>query len=167
MANAISFIIATPPNFGITRLGERGFCTTDEKKYRAMTTTLQAECLRVLKPGAYFALYVNTDDIRKTFHLFQKSRGAKRQKFLRRNAMVFRVPYIRIPGRWWYALPVSTYRTLIDRYSRKEELVVHLFSGSGNSALAAAAIKRPIVLVDRHYHARTLRRLRQRPEMRG
>jgi hypothetical protein len=160
--HTIPFIIATPPVFGVKRLGESGFCTRDAVSYGRMIADLRAECLRVLRPDAFMVEFVHSGDIRKIFQIFQKRRRGRRWELARRGSKVFRAPYIFVPGFWWYALSVSIYSHLIARYTKQGELVTHIFSGSGNSAIAAAALRRPIVLLDLHYHDRTVRRLRHR-----
>jgi DNA modification methylase len=160
--DTIPFIIATPPVFGVKRLGERGFCTRDGTRYERMLGELKAECLRILKPDGFMVQFVHSGDIRKIFEVFQKQRRGRRWQLSRRRTIVFRAPYVLLPGFWWYALSVSIYSNLIARFTDEGDLVAHVFSGSGNSAIAAAALRRPVALFDLHYHERTRPRLRHR-----
>ena len=119
-----------------------------------MLRALKAECLRVLEPHGHLVLYLREGGsrIRKVFDIFQKRRRAGRWRLVMLRSQVFRVPYIEVPGFWWWALPVAFYRKLIARYSRPGTVVMHVFSGSGNGGIAAAQLGRTAVLVDRHYH---------------
>src|SRR4029077_3643281 len=144
-AASVSLVIATPPHLGVKRFGAAGFCTRDSQEYERMLRALKAQCLRVLEPHGHLVLYVREGGsrIRKVFDVFQKRRQAGRWRLAPLRAHVFRVPYILVPGFWWWALPVAFYRKLIARYSAPGGVVAHIFSGSGHGGTPGARLGRP------------------------
>lgn len=161
-ANSVPLVIATPPHFGVKNLGTNGFCTSDAKTYDRLIAGVLGEARRVLRPGGRVAIYTREGGtrIRKVFDVFQKRRRQGKWRLERAGEHTFAAPYVDVDGFWWWAVPLSIYRTLIARYSAKGEAIAHVFSGSGNGAIAAIKMKRTVVMVDLHYHALARRRLR-------
>jgi DNA modification methylase len=91
------------------------------------------------------------------FVVFRKqahqAREIGRETFIARYTWVGNLP--------WAALPLWLYREIVRRHSRPGDIVVHLFSGSGNGGLAALGLFRRPVLIDLHYHREVKRRLKK------
>lgn len=179
-ANSVQLVLATPPALGQKGLGEDGFCTRDSLRYQRLLAEMQRECLRVLAPNGYLALFLHTGRLEKVCEIFQKRfarGGAKRSaSHLQRAHLqhahlqhahlhnvrreIFSVAYNSLEGYPWLALPVSLYRNVVARYSAPGALVAHIFSGSGNGALACLELSRRVMMFDLHYHAFARRRVR-------
>ncbi len=94
------------------------------------------------------------------FHVLQKT-SIGRPAFRRIGSMRFHTHFMRIRNFPWCALSFQLYTALIRRYSKPGDLVAHVFSGSGNGAIAALALGRKPVLIDLHYHRLVAKRLCQ------
>ena len=162
-SSSVAFAIATPPHFGVKNLGRDGFCTGDKREFRALVSGVERECLRVLKPGGYAAFNTRQGRTRlsKPFQIFQKRRSGRGWQLHLVRAHNFRVHYVDVDGFWWWALPLSVYTRLLERYSQPGEVVAHIFCGSGNGGMAIVRAHRKAVLVDLHYHTLSQRRLRR------
>jgi DNA modification methylase len=160
-AGSMKLVIATPPHLGVRRLGRAGFYTSDWYEYRDLLAAIQRQCLRVLAPGGHLVFYLREGKSRiwKVFDVFQKRRQQGRWRLQLMRSHAFRVRYVRVPGFWWWALPVALYRRLIARYSQPADAIAHIFSGSGNGGIAAAQLGRNAFLVDLQYHRLRRRRL--------
>lgn len=168
--NCVSFVIATPPYLGAKRFRRGDYCTGDLELYRAQISRFLTEAVRIVEPYRHIVLISRRPPVRKSrgartiiFHLLQKRivRGCWTHKYIR--SIEFQTHYMDVKAfpSWW-ALPIKLYRTLLDRYSQPGETVAHVFSGSGNSCIAALEMGRKPVLIDLHYHRRIRRRLNKR-----
>jgi DNA modification methylase len=54
------------------------------------------------------------------------------------------------------------YRALLEQYSKPEQIVTHVFSGSGNGGIAAVLLNRKAILIVLHYHREVVKRLRRK-----
>jgi len=168
-ANSVSLVIATPPYLGERRTRKNQYCTSDAQEYERWLRRSLAEATRIVKPGGTILLH-NRRPRRRTargerlveFDVLQKALrgGGRAPKQLRTETFVTRFADV-VEFSWW-ALPVRLYRTLIGRYSLPGETLAHIFSGSGNSGLAALELSRSPVLVDLHHHRQVQRRLRKK-----
>lgn len=161
-SSSIELVIATPPHFGVPRCPS-AFCTRDRARYQQLLDALSRECLRVLAPQGHLVIYLHegASRMRKVFDVYQKRRRSGRWRLQRVRSHTWRVPYVLVPGFWWYALPVALYRRLIARYSSRQGAIAHLFAGSGNGGIAALQLGRRTFLVDLHYHRISSSRLRR------
>jgi len=168
--SCVSFVIATPPYLGTKRFRRGEYCTRDPELYRAQISRFLTEAVRIVEPNRYIVLISSRPPVRKSrgartimFHLLQKRifRGCWTHKHIKK--IEFQTHYMDVkPFPTWWALPIKLYRTLLDRYSQSGETVAHVFSGSGNSCIAALESGRKPVLIDLHYHRRIRRRLNKR-----
>jgi DNA modification methylase len=162
--NSIDLVIATPPHLNSKRFGKAGFCTNDPREYQLLLKRTLAECIRIMKPHACALVFTREGRSKssKIFDVFQKRFRGMRFGYDRIASESFHVRYAEVEGFLWEALPISLYRNLIHRYSTRGEYVVHVFSGSGNSAIAAIQLARIPILIDLHYHKQTQARLNRR-----
>jgi hypothetical protein len=93
------------------------------------------------------------------FHVLKKSARGSLQTVTWVRAEKFCVRFVRVKGIGWYTFPLWLYRALIARYSRPGAILVHTFSGTGNSAIAALGLSRSPILIDLHHHLQVQRRL--------
>jgi hypothetical protein len=100
-----------------------------------------------------------TGILRIVFHVLKKSARGSRQIVTWVTAEKFSARFVRVKGINWYGLPVWLYETLINRYSRPGARVVHTFSGTGNSAIAALRLWRSPILIDLNHHRQVQSRL--------
>lgn len=163
---SVSLVIATPPYFGVRRLHKRGFCTSDADEHEALITQFLSEAMRIVKRHGYVLLISSRKPTAKSkgaryivFHVLQKriSRGCWTHKQIRSE--VFLTHYMHVTNFHWWALSIRLYQALVGRYSKPAETVAHIFSGSGNGAIAALELARRPVLIDLYYHRQTKRRL--------
>jgi DNA modification methylase len=162
--DSVDFVIATPPHLGVKRFGKAGFCTSDPGEYRQMLEDALKECGRIVKRRGYVLLFTHKERRKssKTFDVFQKRLRGGHSILDRVKSESFQVRYVDVKDFYWQALPVSFYRVLIQRYSAQGEYVAHVFSGSGNSGIAAVQLSRTPILIDLHYHRQTRARLNER-----
>ena len=167
--NSVSLVIATPPYLGAKRARQKDCSTYDPEQYRALLARFLRKASRTVKPGGHILLHTNEPPvlrigtvIRIVFKVFEKrargGQGAHRSV----ASETFKTRYRRLKGFWWLAFPIRVYLRLIRRYSRPGETVVHVFSGSGQGAIAALRCSRKPVLLDVHYHRQTRRRINRR-----
>lgn len=129
------------------------------------------ESTRIVRPRGHILLILRRSRIRRSrgrrlvvFDVLQKQ--ALRGYWIRKHIKweTFRTHYVDVKFSSWWALPVRLYRSLIDRYSRPGEIVAHVFSGSGNSGIAALELARKPILIDLYYHKQVKRRLDKKIE---
>ena len=163
---AVGLVIATPPYRGATRVPQKECCTKNDGQYDALLCRILEEAARILKPGAYMLLHTRWPPIKRIagvqpmeFQVFRRPfRGGRfAMEWVRKERFLARFTHVK--GIPWLALPVWLYRSLIRRYSKPGHMVVHVFSGSGNSAVAALGLSRVPVLLDLHYHRAVKRRI--------
>jgi hypothetical protein len=166
-SRSVKLVLATPPYIGATCLRKGDYCTSDPTEYRSLIHRFVAEVDRVLKPYGY--LLITPESPPSTTHVgarFVKFNVFRKDPFdpywaLKTVAReTYWTHFVRVESCWWAARP-SLYRRLLHQYSRIGDIVVHVFSGSGNSGIAALADGRKPVLIDLHYHRNALRRLRR------
>jgi len=167
--NSASLVIGTPPEFGIKSRPRADYCTSDPKEYRLLIRKFLKEATRIVQPEGHILL---TDGFPQT----RGSNGARRIVFqvLRKQvcnghwtdrrirSIAFFTHFVQVKNFPWWALSIRLYRNLIQDYSRPGEIVVHVFSGSGNGAIAALGLARRPILIDLHYHRQVGSRLRKR-----
>ncbi|MGA9564362.1 MAG: hypothetical protein WBS19_02450 [Candidatus Korobacteraceae bacterium] len=134
-----------------------------------MIDSFVAEALRVVKADGYILMSTSRSPaetrpgaVKVIFRVFRKT--------LRRGKWVAEV--VAREGFWthglvvkrscWLAIPIRVYRALLEEYSKRGQIVAHVFSGSGNGGIAAVLLNRKAILVDLHYHREVLKRLRQK-----
>jgi hypothetical protein len=163
---SVSLAIATPPYRGASRVSQKECCTGNAEQYEAFLCRFLEEAARIVKPGGYVLLHTNSTPIKRVKGVPQiEFTALRRQVRGSRHALKwvgserFVTRYTRVNGITWLALPVSLYRVLIRRYSEPGDAIAHVFSGSGNSAIAALELSRVPVLLDLHYHREVKRRL--------
>jgi DNA modification methylase len=159
---SVGLVIATPPYFGEKRARRGEFCTSDRGEYRRLMTQFLGEATRIVKPYGHILLYASGHEAGKVFEVFQKRIRGGRWTWVRVRSHSFTAHYVDVKGFSWEALPVRLYRELIHRYSAPGEAIAHVFSGSGNSGIAAVELRRKPVLVDLHHHRQVRRRLKKR-----
>jgi DNA modification methylase len=169
--NSVSLVIATPPYFGESGYGKWDFCTTDPEEYARLMTRFLTEATRIVRPRGHILLILRRPRIRRSrghrlvvFEVLQKRK--LRDNWIRKHIKLekFLTHYVDVKYSSWWALPVRLYRSLLDRYSRPGEIVAHVFSGSGNSGIAALELARKPILIDLYYHRRVGRRLDKKIE---
>ena len=166
---SVRLVIATPPYFGALGVAQRDCPTRDAGEYENFLGRVLDEAARVVVPGGCVVLHTTRSPVRKrrgvariVFEVLRRpARGVRHGELRRVARATFSARYVRLAGIDWAALPVWVYQRLVRRYSRRGDFVAHVFSGSGNGALAALALKRTPVLVDLHYHRLVGRRLRE------
>jgi hypothetical protein len=159
-------VLMTPPYFGTRRVPRRECNTTDLAAYTTLLGRALDEAARIAKPGGYILFHSNLRSERSAgnipvvrFDVFRRiGRGADCTIEAAGHREV-RVHLEQVEGVKWQGLPVRTYEMLLRRYSRPGEIVTHVFSGTGNSALAALTLRRIPVLVDLHHHRIVRRRI--------
>jgi len=166
-AGSVDLLLATPPYIGAKRLRKGDYCTNDRSQYRAFITSFLHEATRILKPGGYLLMTPSRPPLKK--HV-----GARFVKFnvLRKDPFdpdwiwnviackMYWTHFVGFESCWWAGRP-SLYRDLLQCYSSAGDTVVHVFSGSGNSGIAALSLGRKPVMIDLHYHRHMLKRLRR------
>jgi len=166
LGQAVGLVIATPPYRGATRVPQKECCTKDAGQYDALLCRFLEEAARIIKPGAYILLHTRWPAIKRIaglqpieFHVFRRPfrRGRYAIEWVRKERIA--ACFTHVKGIPWLALPVWLYRLLIRRYSKPGHIVAHVFSGSGNSAIAALELSRVPVLLDLHYHRAVKRRV--------
>lgn len=164
-ARSAGMMIATPPFIGAIRFRKGDFCTDDAEQYRRWIKGFLGEAMRIMKPGAYLLMsgsreprLTGVGKRRVEFGVFRKQRQEGRWVFQRTGTEAFWTHFMRVRSCWWACRP-SLYRELIVKYSQPGDVVVHVFSGSGNSGVAAVATNRKPILIDRHYQRDALRRV--------
>lgn len=165
---SVGLVIGTPPGLGEKRARKQQFCTNDLREYELMMAQFQAEAARIVKPSGYILLYPGhlQKGMTKVFEVFQKQMRRGRPALVHKTSAKFTTRYGNVKDFYWDAIPVWVYAALIRRYSEAGETIAHVFSGSGNSAIAALELSRKSVLIDLHYHRQVQRRLRKWAESR-
>jgi hypothetical protein len=166
-------VLVTPPYFGARRVPRRECNTLDLDAYTRFLSRALDEAARIARPGAFILFHTDRLPMRRAgniprvrFEVFRRSRGAG---YAMREAGQWEVAVhlARVDGVKWLGLPVHIYEMLLRKYSRPGEIVVHVFSGTGNSALAAFPLGRIPVLVDLHHHRVVRRRIERRLQTLG
>ena len=167
--NSVSLVIATPPYLGVKRIPQKDCCTQDPEQYDALLARFLDEATRIVKPGGHILLHTDEwpaysirGSAQIVFQVFQKCvrRGLWAHRWV--GSRTFRRRYRSVEGCRWAALPIRLYRDLVRGYSKPGEVVAHVFSGSGNGAIAALQSSRKPLLLDLHYHRQIKRRLNER-----
>jgi hypothetical protein len=166
--NSVNMILATPPYIGARRLRKGDYCTCNPKEYKLLLDRFLSEAIRVLKRRGHLLITPSCPpSLRRVgarfvrFNVFRKGRRGRLWtcKFVR--AETFWTHFVDFEGTCWWALPVGVYRDLVRKYSNVGEVVVHVFSGSGTSGIAAIEGGRKPLLIDLHYHGKVRARLRR------
>lgn len=169
MDDSVCLVFVTPPYRGATRISQKDCCTRNSEQYDAFLSCVLGEAARIIKPGGYVLLHTNLPPVKREkgipqieFKVLRRQfrRGRQTLKWVRSEK--FATHYARVRGINWTALPIWLYRVLIRKYSKSGEPIAHVFSGSGNSAIAALELSRVPILVDLHYHGQVQRRLNKR-----
>jgi len=162
-------VLVTPPYYGAKGIPQDECCTRDAEGYADFLARCLEESGRVAKRGGTVLLHTNLPPIRSVggvprivFQVYLRETRGKRRTLRRLRPERFTARHARVKGIRWVGLPVWLYRTLVERYSHPGERVVHVFSGSGNGALAALGLLRKPVLIDLHHHKQVRRRLNKR-----
>jgi DNA methylase len=163
-ANSVDLVIATPPFRGEKRFRQREFCARSLAEYDTMTSRFLRESVRIVRPLGYilFSTATTRRPMPKTFDVYQKRKRKGRwvaAPVLREEHFV---RHVSVENFFWYALPIQLYRELINRYSKPEDIVLHVFCGSGNGALAAIECRRKVILIDLCYHRLVKQRIERR-----
>ncbi len=166
---SVDIVLATPPYIGARPVGKGAFCTNSSREYKRMIDSFLAEALRVVKENGYILMSTSRSPaetrpgaVKIIFQVFRKRlRGRKwvaetvaREGFWTHGLAVKRS--------CWLAIPVRVYRALLENYSKRGQIVAHVFSGSGNGGIAAVLLNRKAILVDLHYHREVSKRLRRK-----
>ena len=164
--NSVRLVLATPPYLGALGVSQEECPTKNSRRYDAFLASFLQEAGRILKPGGHILLHTNLPPVKREngalrilFQILRKSNSGSVRRAARVGTIEFTTSFVWVRGICWAALPVWLYRDLVRRYSEPGEIVAHLFSGSGNGALAALTLSRKPVLVDLHYHRTVRKRL--------
>jgi hypothetical protein len=167
--NSVSLVIATPPIFGVKHRPKADYCTSDLKEYDLFITRFLTQATKIVQPRGYILLVESRIEPRGSkgarriiFHVLQKQILRGRWTNQRIRSETFLTHFLDVKDFPWWALSLRLYRNLIQRYSHPGDIVVHVFSGSGNGAIAALDLGRRPILIDLHYHRQVGRRLRKR-----
>jgi DNA modification methylase len=166
--NSASLVIATPPYLGARALRRHEYGARHASEYDQLMAKMFSEATRIVRPGGHILLHTNYPAVfrpkRKSTVLFTHHRkgGGGRRRLRALEPVAFPTRHVYLKGFSWPALPVWVYRSLVEKYSRRGDLIVHVFSGSGNGGVAALELGRKAALVDLHYHRQVQRRLRRR-----
>ena len=167
--NFVSLVIGTPPDFGVRCRPRSDFCTGDPQEYDLMIREFVREAMRIVRPRGHILVTESRPQIIGSkgarsimFRVVQKQVAHGNWTDQRIGSETFFTHFVEVKGFPWWALSIQLYRNLIRRYSRRGEVVVHIFSGSGNGAIAALELARRPILIDLHYHRQLGRRLRKR-----
>ena len=159
-------VIATPPYHGTRGVPRKDCCPCDPRSFGAFLARCLGEAMRIVKPGGYVLIHTRKTPLNSTrglhrvvFQVLKKSAVETRQTIDWLKVEKFRVHFVRVKGVNWYGFPVSFYQILVRRYSRPGARVVHIFSGTGNSAIAALNLSRFPILIDLNHHQQVQRRL--------
>jgi hypothetical protein len=163
---SVSLVIGTPPYLGASRVSQKECCTKNPGQYDALLCHILEEAARIIKPGGYLLLHTSWATARNTvgvlrieFHVFRRPIRGGRHALEWVRSERFAARFVRVKGIPWLAFPIRLYRLLIQRYSNPGDTITHVFSGSGNSAIAALELSRVPILLDLHYHKAVKRRL--------
>jgi len=165
--NSAGLVIATPPYFGARALRRHEYGARHAADYEQRMARFFSEATRVVRPGGFVLLHTNYPAVfrsaigRSITFTVERKRRRGRECLQALKPIRFRTRHVYLRGFSWPALPVWVYRSLIEEHSRPDDLVVHVFSGSGNGGVAALELGRRFALVDLHYHRRVRRRLRK------
>ena len=169
LENVAGLVLMTPPYLGAGRVPQRECCTRDPAAYTMFLGHALDGAARIVEPGGYILFHTNLLPVRRgggiprvRFQVFRRLTRGTGCRIRQVDQWETAVRLARIRGTKWLGLPVHTYESLIRRYSRPGEMVVHVFSGTGNSALAALASGCFPVLIDLHHHRFVRRRLNRR-----
>lgn len=165
-SGSVSLVITTPPYYGTRGRPQKDCCTRDPKLYGVFLAQLLGEAARIIKPGGYILVHTGGLQIKRVrgvprfvFQVLRKQVRRARQTTRWLKTERFSTQIARVKGFNWGAFPVWVYQVLIRRYSNPGARVVHVCSGSGNSAIAALGLSRLPILLDLHHHRLAQRRL--------
>jgi len=167
--DSVGLVIATPPYIGARVFRNGDYCTSNPKEYKSMIDTFLAEAIKMLKPYGHLLItssrppsggYKGGRKI--VFRVLQKR--ADRGGWISKPARfeIFFTHYMLVEPMCWWALPIRVYQSLLQRYSAVDDVVAHVFSGTGNGGIAALELRRKVVLIDLHYHRDVMRRLNRK-----
>jgi DNA modification methylase len=165
--NSAGLVIATPPYLGARALRRHEYGARHASEYEQLMAGFFSEATRVVRPGGHILLHTNYPSVfrprkrKSVVFTVQCKRRRGKQPLRALKSVSFRTRHVYFKEFSWPALPVWVYRSIIEKYSRQNDLVVHVFSGSGNGGVAALKLGRRLALVDLHYHRRISRRLRR------
>jgi hypothetical protein len=164
--NSVSLVIATPPIFGARHRPKADYCTSDPEEYDLFIRRFLKEATRIVQPRRHILLLETRTQPRGSkgarpiiFHILQKRMSHGRWAHQRIRSETFFTHFLDVKDFPWWAFSLRLYRSLIRRYSKPGEIVTHVFSGSGNGAIAALELGRMAILIDLHYHRQIRRRL--------
>ncbi|MFQ5694681.1 MAG: hypothetical protein ACE5HB_01690 [Terriglobia bacterium] len=168
--NAVSLVLATPPYLGERSFSPQDCCTPSPDRYARIVSSFLDEAARIVRPGGHILLSTTSKPLpgtkgrrRVLFEIFRKARTRNgRRRCKRVDFLELSARFAAVKGYAWQALPVWLYEVLLRQYSEPGETFAHVFSGSGNAALAAFKLSRRPILVDLHYHSLVRRRLNRR-----
>ncbi len=165
--NSVDLVIATPPYYGEPRVPRMDCCPGNSWVYGAFLARCLSEASRIVRPGGYILVHIGKLPLNLSgtlpflFHVLNKSARGSPRTVTWIGTEEFHARFVAINGINWYALPMWLYRAIISRYSRPGAIVVHTFSGTGNSAIAALRLSRFPILVDLHHHRQVESRLKK------
>ncbi len=166
---SVDMVLATPPYIGARPVGKGAFCTNSSREYKRMIDSFLAEALRVVKEDGYILMSTSRSPaetrpgtVKVIFQVFRKR--LRRRKWVAEavGREGFWTHGLVVKRSCWLAIPVKVYRALWEKYSQPDQIVAHVFSGSGNGGIAAVLLNRKAILVDLHYHREVSKRLRQK-----
>jgi DNA methylase len=167
--NSVSLVIATPPIFGARHRPKTDYCTSDPEEYDLFIRRFLKEATRIVQPRRHILLVESRTQPRGSkgarpiiFHVLQKQMSHGHWTDQRIRSETFFTHFLDVQGFPWWAFSLRLYRSLIRRYSEPGDIVAHVFSGSGNGAIAALELARTPILIDLHYHRQISRRLRKK-----
>jgi hypothetical protein len=166
---SVDVVLATPPYIGARPVGKGAFCTNSPREYKRMIDAFLVEALRIVKAEGYILMSTSRTPaarrpgaVKVVFRIFRKRayretcipRVVAREVFWTHGQVLKRT--------CWLAIPVKVYSTLLEQYSQPEQIVAHVFSGSGNGGIAAVLLNCKAVLIDLYYHREVAKRLRRK-----
>lgn len=167
--NSVDLVFATPPYIGARVLRKGDYCTSNPKEYKSMIGTFLAEAIKMLKPYGHLLITSSRPPSggyrggRKiVFRVLQKKADCGGWIFKPARLEIFFTHYMLVEPMCWWALPIRVYQSLLQRYSVPDDVVAHVFSGTGNGGIAALEMRRKAVLIDLHYHRDVMRRLNRK-----
>jgi hypothetical protein len=167
--DSVSLVIATPPIFGVRHRPKADYCTSDPEEYDLFISRFLKEATRIVQPRRHLLLVESRIQPRGSkgarpviFHVLQKQMSHGHWTHQRIRSETFFTHFLDVKDFPWWAFSLRLYRSLIRRYSEPGEIVAHVFSGSGNGAIAALELGRMPILIDLHYHRQIRRRLRKK-----
>lgn len=164
MDNSVGLVIATPPMLGVRHRPKSDYCTSDAAEYDLLIRNFLAEATRVVQTRRHILLIDRKLQSRRrsrrlVFHVLQKQAEKGGGIARRVRSETFLTHFVDIKECPWWAISLGIYRSLVERYSERGEKIAHVFSGSGNGAIAALQLDRRPILIDLHYHRQVHARL--------